>query len=468
MPTNPNSSRSKETWQSRAVKSLWTFLTIAAAIIFYYFIQYLGEISAFVGGVISSLGPVICGLIIAYLLNPIATFYEKHIAAFLSERVRRTERVPKISRTIGSFLAVFTAIAFLSILGVLVVPEITASIKGLVSDLPKQVSSLMNQLQSRSFFDNDSPVGQYANEALLSAMQSFEDWLMSDLTSLAERLLGYFYTGVKSAFNVVYNLIIGLVLSIYVLIDKYRIQRQIKQLTYSVFPTETATQVRRVLGQANKKFSSAILGKSFDSIIIGLLCFTLLSILNLLPFFEFPYPVLLAVIVGVTNVVPFFGPFVGGFITAVLVLFDNPSMVIPYVLMIVVLQQFDCNYLDPHIVGNSIGLRPFYSICAVLLGSAIFGIPGFIIGQPVFAFIYEIVSEWSESRLRAKHLEEEFDIPPEVDFEDFAEKDEAFTASLLQEEPVEEPVPRRKFVSKETLHSILQKRRNSDNDEKED
>ncbi len=459
MPTNPNSSRSKETWQSRAVKSLWTFLTIAAAIIFYYFIQYLGQISAFVGGVISSLGPVICGLIIAYLLNPLATFYEKHLTNFLAERSRKPDRVPKIARTVGSFLAILTAIAFLSVLGILVVPEITASIKGLVSDLPKQVNSLMDQLRSRSFFDNSSPAGQYANDVLLSGMQSFEDWLMSELPSQAERLLGYFYTGVKNVFNVVYNLVIGLVLSIYVLIDKYRIQRQIKQMTYSILPTETATHVRRVLGQANKKFGSAILGKSFDSIIIGLLCFTLLSILNLLPFFEFPYPVLLAVIVGVTNVVPFFGPFVGGFITAVLVLFDNPSMVIPYVLMIVVLQQFDCNYLDPHIVGNSIGLRPFYSICAVLLGSAIFGIPGFIIGQPVFAFIYEIVSEWSESRLRAKHLEEEFDIPPEADFEDFAEKDEAFTASLLQEEPAEELPPRRKFVSKETLQSILQKRR---------
>ena len=163
-----------------------------------------------------------------------------------------------------------------------------------------------------------------------------------------------------------------------------------------------------------------------------------LTLLNMLPFLEFPYPVLLSVIVGVTNVVPFFGPFVGAFITGVLVLFDNPSMVIPYLLWILVLQQFDCNYLDPHIVGDSIGLRPFWSIFAALLGSSLFGIPGFVIGQPTFAFIYEIISEWSEDRLRAKKLHELFDIPPEEDFEDFAELDESFTGSLLHEETTEE------------------------------
>ncbi len=454
----------KENWRSQAVKSLWTFLTIAAAIIFYYFIQHLGQISSFVGSVISALSPIIWGLVIAYLLDPIANFYEKKITQMIMEKNRDTDRTPRAARVISAFLALLTAVAFLTLLGFLIVPEISSSISGIVKELPSQVESLMQQLESKTLFDNDTAYGKYANDALLSAMASFEDWLMSDLPSQANLIIGYFYNGVLGVFTafykLLYNLLIGMILSIYIMIDKKRLQRQVKQITYSILPVQTAGRFRRMLGRANKKFSSQILGKIVDSIIIGILCFVLLTLLNLFPFLEFPYPVLLAVIVGITNVVPFFGPFVGGFITAVLVLFNNPSMVIWYALLILVLQQFDCNYLDPHIVGSSIGLRPFWSIFACLLGSGLFGILGFVIGPSLFAFVYELVSEWSEDRLRSKHLEELFDIPPEEDFEDFTEKDEDFTGSLFQEEiPEEEEKEHRIIVSKEKFKAIVKRQR---------
>lgn len=430
--------QSKEDWQSHARKSLWTFLTIAAAILFFYIIQYLGQISSFFGSVLSGLGPIFCGLVIAYLLDPVALFYEKTVCGILSEKKGVSEKTSKISRVIAAFLTLFSAIGFIALLLCLIVPHITSSVRGIVTEMPEQIDDLMNQLQSRSFFDDNTAFGAFANQKLIDGLVYLEDWLMSDLPSQAETMFDYVYTGVKGVFNVLYNLLIGLILSVYITIDKDRLLRQVKQMTYTIFPTATAGRLRRVLGRGNKKFSSAIRGKMLDSLIIGLICFVVLTLLNMLPFLEFPYPVLLSVIVGVTNVVPFFGPFVGAFITGVLVLFDNPSMVIPYLLWILVLQQFDCNYLDPHIVGDSIGLRPFWSIFAALLGSSLFGIPGFVIGQPTFAFIYEIISEWSEDRLRAKKLHELFDIPPEEDFEDFAELDESFTGSLLHEETEDE------------------------------
>lgn len=426
--------QNKETWQSNAAKSLWTFLTIAAAILFYHIIQYLGEISTFVGSVLSALSPILWGLVIAYLLDPVACFYERTVHGLLSEHGVSAEKNARLSRVIAAILMLFSAIGFIALLLWLIVPQITTSLSGIVKEAPSQINDLMAQLQSKTIFDNNSAFGRYANDTLLKSLDTLEEWLVSGLPSQAELIFGYFYTGVKSVFNVVYNLVIGLILSVYITIDKARLLRQVKQMTYSIFPTQTASRLRRVLSQGNRKFSGAIRGKMLDSLIIGIICFVVLTILNFFPFLEFPYPVLLSVIVGVTNVVPFFGPFVGAFITGVLVLFDNPSMVIPYLLWILVLQQFDCNYLDPHIVGGSIGLRPFWSIFACLLGSGLFGIPGFVIGPPTFAFIYEIISEWSEDRLRAKHLEAQFDIPPEEDFEDFAEKDEAFAGTLLQED----------------------------------
>ncbi len=416
-PENQNTPRTV-TWQERAQKALWTFLTIAAAIAFYYLIQYLGTISEFIGKILKGMSPVIWGLIIAYLLAPIAGFYERNITEIvmrikLSRGKKPTPKTPKRIRVVSSILTVLTAVAFIALLLLLIIPEIYNSIAGIIKALPSQVENLSKQLQDKTFFDNATTIGAYANSAILSALQSAEDWLLSDFSKQASTLMEYFYTGVKGVFKVVYNLVIGLILSLYITIDREKLQNQIRKLTYTILPTQRALRVRVMFNRANKKLSTAIRGKMVDSMIIGMIHFILLSFANVLPWFNYPYPVLLAVIVGVTNVVPFFGPIVGGFITAVLVLFENPSMTIPYIIMVVILQQFDANFLDPHIVGGSIGLRPFWSISACLLGSAILGVPGFLLGPPTVSFVYELVSEACDQRLRAKQLGDMFGLPPE-------------------------------------------------------
>ncbi len=449
----------RENWRVRASKSMWTFLTVAAAILFYYLLQHLGSISSFFGNVLSAISPIIWGIVIAYLLDPLANFYERRADLMCSEKTRLHEKYPARRRAVCALLALLSALLCIVLLCLMIIPEISDSISGIVRELPSQVESIMNQLESRTLFDDSTTYGKYLNDAALSAMGSLEDWLLSDLTSQ----LGVFYNGilgfVTSFFNFFKNLLIGFILSAYVLIDRDRLLRQVKQMTYSLLPPRTAGRTRHMFGRANKKFSAQIIGKSIDSLIIGVLCYVLILLMNLAPIWEFPYPVLLAVIVGVTNVVPFFGPFVGAGITGLIVLFNSPAQTIWYLLLILVLQQFDCNYLDPHIVGGSIGLRPFWSIFACLLGSGLFGVIGFVIGPSMFAFVYELVSEWSDARLRAKHLEELFDIPPEEEFEDFAERDEEFTASLLQEEPAE-PAPAREpmlKVSREKLKAKLRR-----------
>lgn len=407
-----------ETWQERAQKSLWTFLTIAAVIVFYYLIQYLGAISAYIAAILKGISPVIWGLVFAYLLAPVASFYERNLTELVQryKASKGREFTTKTARRIragSAILTVLTAIAFIALILLLIIPEIYNSIAGIVKALPSQVENLSENLQNKTFFDNETTLGAYANSAILGALQSVEDWLLSDFSKQATTLMEYFYTGVKGVFNVIYNLVIGLILSLYITIDREKLQNQIKKLTYTLLPKQRATNVRVMFNRANAKLSTAIRGKIVDSMIIGMIHFVMLSFANLLPWFNYPYPVLLAVIVGITNVVPFFGPIVGGFITAVLVLFENPSMTIPYVIMVVILQQFDSNFLDPHIVGGSIGLRPFWSISACLLGSAILGVPGFVLGPPIVSFVYEIVSETCDQRLRAKSLGDMFDLPPE-------------------------------------------------------
>ena len=406
------------TWQDRAQKAFWTFLTIAAAIIFYHLLQYLGNISAFIGKVLHGMSPVLWGLVFAYLLAPIASFYERNITEIVMSRKARskktvTEKTPKRIRAVTGILTLLTAIIFIAALLLLIIPEIYNSLAGIIKELPSQIESMSKQLQNKTFFDNKTVLGQYANNAILEALNAVRDWLLKDFSKQASTLMEYFYTGVKGFISVIYNLVIGLILSMYITIDKEKLQNQIKKLTYAILPTNRALGVRIMFNRANKKLSTAIRGKIVDSMIIGMIHFVMLSIANLMPWFNYPYPVLLAAIVGLTNVVPFFGPIVGAFITGVLVLFENPSMTIPYLIMVVILQQFDGNFLDPHIVGGSIGLRPLWSISACLLGSAILGVPGFVLGPPFVSFVYEVVSEGCDQRLRAKQLGDMFHLPSE-------------------------------------------------------
>ena len=402
----------KNTFQEQFSRFVWTFLIVACAILFYYLIQYLGNISGFFLTVLHGISPVIWGLILAYLMEPIAAFWERNLQEWFLPKSKDTEKTKRKIHAVSAVLMVITAVFLLGMLLLLIVPQITNSISGIIKTLPSQMENLSESLRNKKLFDNRTTFGAYANNVALKAFQSADQWISSELTSQLNNIINYFYTIGKSVFSVIYNLVVGLILSMYITIDKAKLQRQVRKLVYSIFSKELAFKMGRAVSRGNAKFSAAIRGKMLDSLFIGMICFTLLTILNLLPWFNFPYSVLLAVIVGVTNVVPFFGPIVGGVITGVLVLFDNPKMVIPYAILIVVLQQFDANYLDPHMVGGSIGLRPFWSITAVLLGSSILGVPGFILGPPVLAFIYEVVSEWTDDKLRNKGMSEVFDIPP--------------------------------------------------------
>lgn len=178
--------------------------------------------------------------------------------------------------------------------------------------------------------------------------------------------------------------------------------RQGGKILYVLLKPNRADWILHRLNGANRTFSSAILGKILDSIIIGMLCFIGVVILHT------PYPALIAVIVGVTNVIPFFGPFIGAIPSTLLVLMHDPVKALYFVIFIVVLQQFDCNILDPKIVGGSIGLPAFWSLFACLLGGGLFGLVGLLLGVPTFAVLYNLCKELIDERLRFSKL------PPET------------------------------------------------------
>ena len=227
-----------------------------------------------------------------------------------------------------------------------------------------------------------------------------------DTVSLTQRILSAIASGAAGTLGFLYTVVIGFIVAVYLLISKERFTRQWKQALYAVCKTKTAEMIDKQITKANKTFSTAVLGKLVDSQIIGILCFIGVTIIGA------PYSTLIAVIIGVTNVIPYFGPILGAIPCSLLILMESPTKALYFAIFIIALQQFDANILDPRIVGQSIGLPAFWELFACLLGGGLFGIVGLIIGVPAFAVLYElirtIVIRRLEERVREGEMKPEF------------------------------------------------------------
>ena len=195
-----------------------------------------------------------------------------------------------------------------------------------------------------------------------------------------------------------YNLIIGYIISIYVLFDKEKFRSQAKKLMYTFISSEKVNIILENLRYTDKVFGSFFSGKLIDSLIIGLLCFVGMLI------FDMPYSLVIAVIVGVTNIIPYFGPFIGAIPSAILILLVSPSKCITFIIFIFVLQQFDGNILGPKILGNKTGLSSFWVLFSLLIFGGLFGMIGMIIGVPIFSIFYSFINGLVRRKLKEKDL----------------------------------------------------------------
>ena len=238
---------------------------------------------------------------------------------------------------------------------------------------------------------------QNISEKALNALQT---WIQSGFLKDFNVLFGRLTNGIISFFSTTLNIVIGVVVAIYVLNGRKTFKRQSKQIIYAVFSRKHAVAVIDTLRDSNEIFGGFIAGKLVDSLIIGILCFLVLSILRM------PYTVLVSVIVGVTNVIPFFGPYLGAIPSAILILLASPTKGLIFIVFIIILQQFDGNILGPKILGQSTGLTAFWVVFSILFFGGLFGIIGMLIGVPLFAVIYRIIGNIVKYRLNQKGLTE--------------------------------------------------------------
>lgn len=398
---NKKSENQKANWNIKPylAMGLTAFIVIVACISVFFLIYRYTGLTELWNKLLGILQPITIGLIIAYLVNPIVKFEEKYLLPLLKKKIKNPKRAEKLSRGASILGALVFVGLIIGVLLQMVIPELYRSIEKMIVDLPKQVNSFMDWAES--YIDEDSKLAKYLEQGLQQGITFFEDWAKTEFLPQTKNIITSLTTGVISVVKVLFNVVIGIIISVYVLMSKETFVGQAKKLVYALFPAKQANVIVHTVHKSNKIFGGFISGKILDSLIIGIICFIGLSILKM------PYTLLVSVIVGVTNIIPFFGPYLGAVPSAILIALSSPLYGLYFVIFILVLQQIDGNIIGPKILGDSTGLTSFWVVFAILAGGGLFGVPGMIMGVPVFAVIYYIIRNMINHVLERKKLPKE-------------------------------------------------------------
>lgn len=369
---------------------------IAVGGIFIFVLFRWDAIKHSIGTLFRILAPVITGIVIAYVLLPVVEFFQRLLMKLtVFKESKKPLKTKKLVRNISIGGAMIFAVAVLFVLGYMIVPQLVRSIALIIARFPaytRQIGEWFGHLQSESKFSQD--IQNLVNQGL----DYLQTWMKNDLYPQIRVGINTFTMSVMNVFQFFYNLLVGAIISIYVLMSAETFTGQAKKITYAIFKPDTANSMVDVVRHCNQIFGGFISGKLIDSAIIGLVCFIVLTLINM------PYALLVSVIVGVTNIIPFFGPYIGAIPSVILISLTDLRQGIIFLVFIVILQQIDGNILGPKILGNSTGLSPFWVVFAILLGGGVFGFPGMLLGVPVFAVIYYLIKSFVEYTLYKKHM----------------------------------------------------------------
>ncbi len=315
------------------------------------------------------------------------------IAKFLEQQFDKTTKLVRFSRAFSVLFTMLFAFALLGLFCALIIPQLAESVGSLVEDLPGMLEIQLERLNT--YLKSDDDVAITILQMIESAETTLVTWIKTNLFSTVSTLAN----SVLSVGSTLLNMIVSVIVTIYLLLDREHYMAQCRKLFYSISKNKRFNRlVGETLQQANKIFGGFISGKLLDSLIIGIICFVCLMIMNM------PYALLISVIVGVTNIIPVFGPFIGAVPSAFLLLLVSPGKCIAFLIFIIVLQQVDGNIIGPRILGNSTGLSAFYVMVAMLLFGKLLGFVGMIIGVPLFATLYYMVKRTAEYSLKRQKL----------------------------------------------------------------
>ncbi len=387
-PAGSTNNHQFETNRKYYIISVYAMVVITICALLIKLIFSLEAVSSFIGKYFTALTPVVAGFFIAYLLNPLVNVIDRK---WLSKMIKK-KRFPRLSRYLAMVVSYIIVIGAIIVIMVFLLPQLSNSVTDLVIKLQQwylRAYDLAEEMQVK-YPSVDFPF------ILEKVQTAFNDLLSTDrLTILATNVIPTLFSSAMAVLRTLYYFLFSIMVSVYVLADKQRLIRNLKRLTKAIFKPRRADVIIEVGTMSHRIFSSFIAGKSLDSLIIGILCFILMSIFNM------PFALIISIIVGITNMIPYVGPWIGAIPGFFIIFITDPLQSLFYALLIFALQQFDGLYLGPKILGNSTGLRPVWIIFAISIGGAmgnsfLGSALGMFLGVPAVAVVANLLDRWVE------------------------------------------------------------------------
>ncbi len=365
--------------QKKDRKSLLVTMIVLIVLAIVIFLLVLLCRNSIFSKIANAMMSVIIGVVIAYILSPACNFFEKKLD-FTS---KYPKKAAKLSQGLSILIVVLIALGVVALFLGLVIPALVRSIGYLIQIFPDQIQSFSDFISSRT--GEGKVIINFINDLKDSLFAALPEWINNTLLADLRSIINAVVSGVTGIVKFLFNVLVGVAVAVYALSNRKNFSRQWKKIIRSIFPRKWAEPILEECHYANVTFIRFICGRALESLIVGVLCFVLMKILRL------PFATLISVIIGVTNIIPFFGPLIGAIPSVLLILVIKPIQALIFLILIIVLQQFDGNVLGPKVLGNVTGLHGFWVLFSIMLFGGLFGFVGMLIGVPLFAVIYDIV-----------------------------------------------------------------------------
>lgn len=394
---------------------LTAFAVIAASLIFVYLLFFGNSAAAAVKGFFGAISPIFFGFIFAYLLSPIMTFFEQRVFGKIFKPKKAAagtdgEITPfiknKPARIAGIIAAVLIFVLIIAAVLSAIIPQLYTTISLLVNDIPEYVKTMTTWVQST--FASFPQLGEEVMNVINESGTALKNFLSNSILPQMGDYLGFVTNGIMSVIGAVMNIFLGIVVAVYCLYSKELFSAQAKKLIYSFMKVEHANGFIGGVRKVHHSFGQFITGTLIDSFIVGCITFIVTTICGI------PFALLVSVVMGITNIIPYFGPFIGAVPSAFLILMEDPLKCLIFIIIVLVIQNLNGNILSPRILGESMGLSGFWVVFAILAGQGLFGFWGMIIGIPIFAVVYSAVKSLISSRLKKRGLPAGSDIYTDV------------------------------------------------------
>lgn len=390
------------------------FAVLSLLTVFIFVIINWGKVKTNVGILGRILEPITYGAVFAYLMTPIYNRVRAGVMAVTKNAIEAEKPRKSLGAVVATAVSLLVLIAVVTGLISMLIPQLINSVKTIIDALPSSINNLA--LWIEQLFADNPDMEATVMEQYSAASAYVQNWLTNEALPNIYNILSGLSSGLFNFLNTLKNVLIGLIVMVYLLNMKEKLIMQAKMIVYGAFPLRVANKVIEEARYVHLVFGGFIIGKLLDSLIIGLMSFVLLSFMNM------PYVLLISVIIGVTNVIPFFGPFIGAIPSAFLILLVSPIKCLYFIIFILLLQQFDGNILGPKILGDSTGLSSFWVLFSILLFGGLFGFVGMIIGVPTFAVFYKLITEFISYLLEKRQLSADIEHYEKLDHIDEKQK----------------------------------------------